>query len=50
MRHASFGLYLIVIAIQYPPSHVLHRLKLVVVRVVVAVVVVVHVAVIVFVV
>ena len=31
MRHVSFGLYLIVIAIQYLPSCVLRRLKLVVV-------------------
>ena len=49
-RHASFGLYLVVIAIQYPPSRVLRRLKLVIVRVVVVVVVVVHVAVVMFVV
>ena len=49
-RHASFGLFVIVVAFQHPPSRVLRRLKLVVVRVVVVVVVVVHVAVIVFVV
>ena len=49
-RHTLFGLYLVVIAIQYPPSCVLCRLKLVIVRVVVVVVVVVHVAVVVFVV
>ena len=36
-RCALFGLYLIIVAIQYPPSHVLRRLQPVVVVVVVVV-------------
>ena len=36
-RRTSFGLYLVIVAIQYPPSRVLHRLQPVIVVVVVVV-------------